>query len=138
MKTVKMLVLFAVVCISGAVFASELVYKPINASFGGSPLNGNWMISQAQAQNTFTENRELDALRRRDPLERFKDDLTRRVLSRLTSELTSDIFGEGTIQEGRFEFGNLLVDIQPGEDGLTIVVFDSDTGNETTIVIPYY
>lgn len=31
-------------------FASELVYRPINPSFGGDPLNGNWLLSQATAQ----------------------------------------------------------------------------------------
>lgn len=30
--------------------ASELVYRPINPSFGGDPLNGNWLLSQATAQ----------------------------------------------------------------------------------------
>lgn len=30
--------------------ASDLIYKPINPSFGGDPLNGNWLLSQATAQ----------------------------------------------------------------------------------------
>lgn len=30
--------------------ASELVYQPVNPSFGGDPLNGNWLLSQATAQ----------------------------------------------------------------------------------------
>lgn len=30
--------------------ASELVYRPINPSFGGDPLNGNWLLSQATSQ----------------------------------------------------------------------------------------
>jgi curli production assembly/transport component CsgF len=30
--------------------ASELVYRPINPSLGGDPLNGNWLLSQATAQ----------------------------------------------------------------------------------------
>lgn len=30
--------------------ASNLLYKPINPSFGGDPLNGNWLFSQAAAQ----------------------------------------------------------------------------------------
>lgn len=31
--------------------ASQLVYKPINPSFGGDPLNGSWMLSQGQSQS---------------------------------------------------------------------------------------
>lgn len=34
----------------GSAFASELVYRPINPSFGGDPLNGNWLLSQATSQ----------------------------------------------------------------------------------------
>lgn len=30
--------------------ASDLIYKPINPSFGGDPLNGNWLLSQATSQ----------------------------------------------------------------------------------------
>jgi curli production assembly/transport component CsgF len=39
-------------CALGATpaLASPLVYKPINPSFGGDPLNGNWLFSQASAQ----------------------------------------------------------------------------------------
>ncbi|HEV7306110.1 curli assembly protein CsgF [Ensifer sp.] len=35
---------------TGSSFASELVYRPINPSLGGDPLNGNWLLSQATAQ----------------------------------------------------------------------------------------
>lgn len=34
-----------------SVSASQLVYKPINPSFGGDPQNGNWLLSQANAQS---------------------------------------------------------------------------------------
>ncbi|MEO3997431.1 curli assembly protein CsgF [Mesorhizobium sp. CAU 1732] len=34
----------------GAASASELVYRPVNPSFGGDPLNGNWLLSQATSQ----------------------------------------------------------------------------------------
>jgi hypothetical protein len=35
---------------ASAASASELVYRPINPSLGGDPLNGNWLLSQATAQ----------------------------------------------------------------------------------------
>lgn len=34
--------------------ASQLTYKPVNPSFGGDPLNGNWLLSQASAQGEGT------------------------------------------------------------------------------------
>ncbi|SON58139.1 Curli production assembly/transport component CsgF [Hartmannibacter diazotrophicus] len=34
--------------------ASQLTYKPVNPSFGGDPLNGNWLLSQASSQGEGT------------------------------------------------------------------------------------
>jgi curli production assembly/transport component CsgF len=31
-------------------FASEMVYHPVNPTFGGNPLNGTFLLSTAQAQ----------------------------------------------------------------------------------------
>ena len=39
-----------VINISTPALASELVYHPVNPTFGGSPLNGAPLLSQAQAQ----------------------------------------------------------------------------------------
>ena len=33
-----------------AASASEMVYHPVNPTFGGNPLNGSFLLSQAQAQ----------------------------------------------------------------------------------------
>jgi curli production assembly/transport component CsgF len=35
---------------SASAFASELVYHPITPTFGGNPLNGSSLLSQAQSQ----------------------------------------------------------------------------------------
>jgi len=35
--------------------ASELIYYPLNPSFGGSPLNGSVLLGSAQAQNKHTD-----------------------------------------------------------------------------------
>jgi curli production assembly/transport component CsgF len=37
-------------CLSGAASASELHYQPTNPNFGGNPLNGNYLQTQAQQQ----------------------------------------------------------------------------------------
>ena len=36
--------------IGSAAVASEIVYHPVNPTFGGNPLNGTPLLSQAQAQ----------------------------------------------------------------------------------------
>jgi curli production assembly/transport component CsgF len=36
--------------VGSAATASEIVYHPVNPTFGGNPLNGSALLSQAQAQ----------------------------------------------------------------------------------------
>jgi curli production assembly/transport component CsgF len=40
---------------SASAFASELVYHPVNPTFGGNPLNGSFLLSTAQAQGQGTK-----------------------------------------------------------------------------------
>ncbi len=37
---------------TGSAQAGELVYRPINPSFGGDPLAGNYLLNKAQSQDT--------------------------------------------------------------------------------------
>ena len=73
---------------AGGIKASELVYQPINPSFGGNPLNSNWMIYQADSQNKFK-----GPTTTRDPLEDFEQSLNRRILSMLASQIVEEAFG---------------------------------------------
>jgi len=122
---------------TGNSFAQQLVYTPINPSFGGSPLNGNWMLSQAQAQNGFTSEESIDSRFLRDPLADFKESLNRQILSELSRNLISSMFGESGLEEGRYTIGDYIIDITPGSEGISIIIFDLVTGDETTIIIPY-
>jgi curli production assembly/transport component CsgF len=38
--------------LAGSAQAGELIYRPINPSFGGDPLLGNHLLNKAQAQDT--------------------------------------------------------------------------------------
>jgi curli production assembly/transport component CsgF len=40
---------------SAPALASELVYHPVNPTFGGNPLNGSFLLSTAQAQGQGTK-----------------------------------------------------------------------------------
>ena len=115
---------------------SELVYTPINPSFGGSPFNGQWLLDQAQAQNRFTESYEW----RREPLEEFQDMLTRQILYRMASAIINEAFGEygEALQPGHYEIGNYTIDISTDGVVITVVIADIVTGNMTTIEVPYY
>ncbi|KAA3610550.1 MAG: curli production assembly/transport component CsgF [Calditrichaeota bacterium] len=132
-----------VVCISflfmsGNLVGGEMVYKPINPSFGGNSFNGSWLLSSAQAQNNITE-KITDSRLERNELDDFKENLNRQILSRLSRELIANIFGEDSFaEEGRFELGDFIIDVLPGTDGLNINIIDVANAGETNIVIPYY
>ncbi|MBV6271510.1 curli assembly protein CsgF [Alcaligenaceae bacterium CGII-47] len=54
----KLQVLLATVAVlpllAGPVVASQLIYTPVNPAFGGSPLNGPYLLQKAQAGKNYT------------------------------------------------------------------------------------
>lgn len=114
----------------------DLVYRPKNPAFGGSPANFSWLINSANTQNLFTEDR--PSRFERDPLADFESSLKRQVLSQLTRDVVLSQFGEGSVEESRFEFGEFTIDVTPGPDGVEIRIFNILTGDETSITIPNF
>lgn len=134
----KTFVFLFVMFFCGSVLPQQFVYTPINPSFGGSPLSGSWMFSQAQAQNGFTAASQQSTYSPYgNSLENFKQSLQSQILSQLSRNLVSSLFGETGLEEGHYEIGNFLIDITPGINGITIIINDSSTGGQTTIVVPY-
>jgi len=122
---------------AGSLFAQQLVYQPINPSFGGSPLNGNWLLSSTQLQDNTTDPNAADESLQ-NPFADFQSNLNRAVLSQLSRSLTNSIFGErGDLQEGTYELGDFSIEIVQTLDGIQILIFDILTGNETTILVPF-
>ena len=78
---------------TGGLFAQQLVYQPINPSFGGNPLNGNWLLSSASLQDNTTDPSLVEGAQ--DPFADFQNNLNRSILSQLSRNLTNQIFGEG-------------------------------------------
>ena len=137
-NTLRVFFLLTFFILSGNSFSQQLVYEPINPSFGGSPLNGNWMFNQAQAQNGFTAGGTgIDSRFDRNPIDDFTESLNRQILSQLSRNLISSMFGESGLEEGRYEIGDFIIDITQGAAGITIIIFDLGTGDETTIIVPY-
>lgn len=115
--------------------AQQLTYQPTNPAFGGFSANYSWLLSSAQAQNDYTENRA--SAFNRDPVADFQSNLQRQILSQLSRELISNRFGDLDLtQPGTFNFGDLQVQIIPGIDGISVQIFNNLTGESTTITIP--
>ncbi|MDR3560799.1 MAG: curli assembly protein CsgF [Negativicutes bacterium] len=115
-----------------AVQASELVYTPINPSFGGNPLNGPTLLNEAQAQNHFTE-KTPDTSSQQDPLTQFNSMLKSAILSRVSSAVTSSIVGtNGQLTPGTVDTTDFRISITNIPGGLLqIVTTDKATGQST-------
>jgi curli production assembly/transport component CsgF len=114
----------------------DFVYKAKNPAFGGSPLNYQWLMSSAKAQNLYEGKSSYGY--NRDPLANFEESLQRQVLSELTRNLVRDKFGDNfdLSQNSKFEFGEFSIEITPGIDGVTVSIFNVLTGETTNITIP--
>jgi len=113
----------------------DLVYRPTNPAFGGSPINYQWLLNSANAQNAFD-----DAGRstfHRNPLDDFEQGLQRQILGQLSRELIRERFGELDLtKEGRFDLGDFVVEVTPGLDGVEIRVTNILSGDESVVTIP--
>jgi curli production assembly/transport component CsgF len=117
--------------------AQQLMYSPQNPAFGGSPLNYSWLLSSAQAQNSYQDN--ASSRFTRDPLADFESSLQRQILNQLSRELIFNRFGDLDLsQPGTFNLGDFQVEIIPGVDGISVRVFNLLTGDETVVTVPNF
>ncbi|WP_372625040.1 curli assembly protein CsgF [Arsukibacterium sp.] len=122
-QTAVLVFLLASACVS----ATELVYTPINPSFGGNPLNGNFLLQKAQSQNSFSEERPTLSF-----VDKFQEALERNIINSLTRRIA-----DGDLVDGIYNTGEFLVEITTGTDGSVIVnITNLDTGEVTIITIP--
>ena len=131
---------FIVVLFSAAdISAQQLIYTPVNPSFGGYYFNGQTLLSEAQAQNGFTAGTSSAYNPySQDPLQNFKNSLNQQILSQLSRQLLTNVFGEAGLTAGHYDLGDYSIDITPGGDGVHIDIFDTGTGDQTTVVLPYF
>jgi curli production assembly/transport component CsgF len=131
----KFILTFAVVlCISPFINAQALVYKPVNPAFGGDTFNYQWLLSSAEAQNKQKDKTAVPTTQ--TDLERFKTNLNSQLLSQISSQLYKQQFGTDGIKEGSYTFGSYSVDVFPSSDGLTLNILDTNTGEQTQVIIP--
>jgi len=117
--------------------AQQLVYKPINPAFGGDTFNYQWLLSSANAQNPYDDDTGYkDLLGDLNSMDSFTQSLNRQLLSQLTSKLIDDKFGEGGLSPGKYMFGSLFLDISEASQGLVINILDTQTGEQSQIIIP--
>ncbi len=123
-----LLVIIVQMWAASVVSASELVYTPVNPSFGGNPLNGTYLLNNAQAQN---KEKDPDGYSYEAPSD----------LERLASSLESRLLGQLLADMGNGNTGSIVTDdfsmvvSDDGSGGLVVVITDLATGETTTIAV---
>ncbi|NGM87957.1 curli assembly protein CsgF [Parapusillimonas sp. SGNA-6] len=119
--------------------ATELVYFPLNPSFGGSPLNGQVLLNSAQATNRHTDPDAGvdDLIAPKTPLQMFNESLERSILNRLTVAASSKIIGaDGQFVPGILETENFTITVADLGGGLlNITTTDKVTGDSTSFQV---
>ncbi|GGL94046.1 curli assembly protein CsgF [Pseudomonas asuensis] len=108
--------------------ATELVYTPKNPAFGGSPLNGSYLLGNAQAQNDFD-----------DPNAKSSSSMS--AIQRFTSQLQSSLLSQVLTNARNGKAGSVttddfIVNILNDETGqLVIHITDRVTGEISEIAV---
>lgn len=113
--------------------ASDLVYTPINPSFGGNPFNSAHLLSVATAQSKY---KDPSAVNSSDPASQFLRTLQSRLLSSLATQITDVIFGDNAQNSGLIRFGEQEISFVRGIDSVTLTITNNADGSTTVIVVP--
>lgn len=118
--------------------ASELLYRPINPSFGGNPFNSSHLLGLADRQNKFDDNgsgigRSSSSQSQADL---FVRSLSSRLLSSLAGQVTDAIFGDNPQESGTVVFGDVTIEFERGLEFVLLTITDAAAGSVTEISVP--
>jgi curli production assembly/transport component CsgF len=112
---------------------ADILYKPLNPSFGGDSFNSNHLQSLATSQNRFSES---NSSSRQTSTERFLSMLESRLYSSLASQVSDAIFGEDAQPSGTIVFDDQQITFLNTGTEIQLTVTDFTSGQVTNIVIP--
>lgn len=120
--TMSLLVFFA-----SSTMASEMIYTPVNPSFGGYSGNSTHLFGVANAINDYKAPASEDLYEEESALDRLASSLE----SRLLSQLLADI-GTGNTT-GSLVTEDFTLNVQEDGSGLVVIIVDNETGESTRI-----
>jgi curli production assembly/transport component CsgF len=125
-----------VLAMAGAAEAGSLVYTPVNPAFGGSPLNGNWMMQQADAQNQFKDSGKTGASlpSALTPGQMFANQLTSQLYASLANQITESLFGANAQTSGTYTLAGTTISFV--RVGAEIQISINDGSTITNVTIP--
>ena len=124
----RMLILAAPFYLMSAAYGTELIYTPINPSFGGSPGNSAHLLSKANAQND-----NASASNEKSFVTRFKESLERNIMNTITRGVAN-----GEITDGVYDTGDFRIEVATLGDGVMLTITNLITNEVTVIEMPVY
>ena len=115
--------------------AQDMVYEPIDPSFGGNPFNSAHLLGVANAQNDY---KDPDARNSNSQADIFARQLQSRLLSALSSQIVDAIFGDNPQESGTISFGGQTIQFFRDLSSVTLIIRNDETGEETRIVVPLF
>lgn len=108
--------------------AGELIYRPINPSFGGNPLLGNHLLNKAQAQDTKKDPNAPD-FGGFSEVDFFIQDLR----AGLVNDAIENALEDGPGRESTIDNSTLSIVIRSENSGFVMDILDKKSGETTTI-----
>ncbi len=127
--TMKLTLLAAAIMTPLYALGTELIYTPVNPSFGGNPLNSTILINHANAINDYEDpNASTFDFEEESSLDRLASSLE----SRLISQLLADI---GNGNTGQLETDDFFLNVVDDSGTLLVQIVDKLTGESTEISV---
>ncbi len=118
---------------AGGVQASELVYTPINPTFGGNPLNASQLQYTATAQKP---SQPTSTTTQQSTEQQFLQMLQSQLYASLANAVSTAITGTNAQAAGTIKLDNMQVSWVTINGQKQITMTDFSTGQVTTIVLP--
>lgn len=135
-----------IICIftvlSMRVYASQIVYQPINPNFGGNPLNSSLLLQQASINNHFLTNPSASNPLTSNTSANFSKQVRESLLSALESQAAqiavNSILGtNGQSQnQGTVNIAGTVIQFQRSNGQININITDGTNGGTTQISVP--
>lgn len=123
--------------------SSELTYMPVNPNFGGSPLNGSFLLNEATVNNSQfltnpankqgTAHTSAQTSSQQQIIQELQQAAVNSVLSEVAAQISQ---GLRTQQSGTYTIGGEIISFQTAGSVINISITDAATGGVTKIQIP--
>jgi curli production assembly/transport component CsgF len=151
MLKIKLVVVLGFGFASQLAGAGELVHGFVNPDFGGNPLNGSYLLSNASAQNTHkadvsktsTSSSSLGSTSSSTPSSatQFSQQVNDMVVSSLAYRLVNQAFGNSSGNlptNSSINTGINTITVNATSSGTTVTIVDNKTGGSSVITIPNF